>query len=101
MQNLFSPIKSEVTRIEKNGEEITKTGYNSLTAQDLWQTVKLSIKSEVTRIEKNGEEITKTGYNSLTAQDLWQTDYQILLIILLRKFTKSNLQTLIHVFLNT
>ena len=59
------------------------------------------IKSEVTRIEKNGEEITKTGYNSLTAQDLWQTDYQILLIILLRKFAKSNLQTVIHVFLNT
>ena len=35
------PIENKVTRIDQNGEQITKkiypTDYNSLIAQDLWQ----------------------------------------------------------------
>ena len=45
------------------------------------------------RISKDGEETAKpypTHYNLLILQDLWQDYYQILLVILLKEFIKSN-----------
>ena len=68
------------------------------------------ITKEVERISKNGEEITKTisyKLQLLIAQDLWQDQYQILLIILLKDFIKSNvnmdmiINNVKHVELNT
>ena len=58
-------------------------------------TVMIPIEKEVTRIAKNGEEITKhiTCYNLLIAQNLWQIHYQILSIIFIEEFIKSNLIT--------
>ena len=48
-------LEKEVTRINKNGEKITKKAYNYI--------------------------LQITSYNSLIAQDLWQAHYQILSII--------------------
>ena len=59
-------------------------------------TFSVPILKEVARIEKNGEEITKKylrHYNLLTVQDLCQAHYQVLLIILLKEFTKLNVNT--------
>ena len=59
------------------------------------KTFSFPITKEVKRIDKNSD-TTKTissylaNYNLLIAQDLWQAHYQILLIILLKEFTKLN-----------
>ena len=52
-------------------------------------------------MEKKLQKLYLTDYNLLTAQDLWQAYYKILLIILLKEFIKLNVQTVIHVVLNT
>ena len=39
-------------------------------------------------MEKKLQKLYLTNYNLLTVEDLWQTHYQILLIILLKKFIK-------------
>ena len=59
------PIEKEVTRIDKNGEEVTKIYLLHITIYG--QTAQLMI-----------------------AQDLWQVPYQILSIILLNKFRELN-----------
>ena len=48
---------------------------------------------EITRIgkkEKKSPIPSLTDYNLLIVKDFWQTGYQILLIILLKEFVKSN-----------
>ena len=52
-------------------------------------------------MEKKLQKLYLTDYNLLTAQDLWKAYYKILLIILLKEFIKLNVQTVIHVVLNT
>ena len=56
-------------------------------------TFSVPIEEEVARIDKKVNEIKKlylTDFNLLIVEDLWQAHYQILLIILLKKFTKLN-----------
>ena len=43
---------------------------------------------------KKLQKLCPRGCNLLTAQDLWQAHYQILLIILLKEFIKTNVQFL-------
>ena len=73
-------------------------------------TSSVPIGKEVKRIGKNEEELQKphlTDYNLLIGQDFWQGHYQILFIILLKKFIKLNVNTNMiitnvkHVELNT
>ena len=42
------------------------------------------------KIENKLQKPYPTDYNLLTAQDLWRANYQILSIILLKEFIKSN-----------
>ena len=51
-------------------------------------------------MEKKIKKLYLTGYNLLTVKDLWQAHYQILSILFLKEFVKSNVQTVIHVVLN-
>ena len=44
-------------------------------------------------MEKKLQKIYLTYYNLLIAQDLWQVHYQILLIIFLKEFIESNVNT--------
>ena len=44
-------------------------------------------------MEKKLQKMYVTYYDLLTAQDLWQAHYQILSIIFLKKFIKSNVNT--------
>ena len=44
-------------------------------------------------MEKNLQKIYLTYYNLLIAQGLWQPHYQILSIIFLKEFIKSNVNT--------
>ena len=44
-------------------------------------------------MEKKLQKTYLTNYNLLIAQDLWQAHYQVLLIILLEKFIKLNVNT--------
>ena len=53
-------------------------------------TISVPIGKEVKRIGKNEEKVKKAYYNLLIVQDLWQAHYQILLIILLKKFIELN-----------
>ena len=65
MYNVYScNRKKKGTRIDKNGEEITKL-----------------------------QKIYLTFYNFLIAQDIWQAHYQILSIILLKQFINLNVNT--------
>ena len=41
-------------------------------------------------MEKKSQKQNPKDYNLLIAQDLWQDYYQILLVILLKEFIKSN-----------
>ena len=62
------------------------------------------MKKEVTRNLKNREEITKVisyGLQFPAAKDLQQAHYQILLIILQKKFIKLNAKIVICAALNT
>ena len=43
-------------------------------------------------MEKKLQKQYFTSYSLLTAQDLWQAHYQILLIILMKDFTKLNVK---------
>ena len=43
-------------------------------------------------MEKKLQKPYPTGFYLLTVQDLWQAHYQILLIILLKKFIKLNVK---------
>ena len=47
----------------------------------------------MTKKEKKLQKMHPTDYILLIAQDLWQGRYQILSIILLKEFIKSNLNT--------
>ena len=74
---------------EKFKKQFTCLGENT----EKYITFTVPIEKEVTEIDKNGEDITKiylTYYNLLIAQDLWQANYQILSIILLKKFIELN-----------
>ena len=54
------------------------------------------IEKEGIRINKMEKKLQKqyfTDYSLLTAQDLWEAHYQILLIILMKDFIKSNVNT--------
>ena len=45
---------------------------------------------ELIKMEKKSQKQNPKDYNLLIAQDLWQDYYQILLVILLKEFIKSN-----------
>ena len=64
-------------------------------------TFSVSIDKKLREWRKNGEKLYHIDHNLLTAQDLWQAHYQILSIILLQEFVKLNVQSAIHVILNT
>ena len=54
------------------------------------------IKKKVQELIKKGKKSQKpylTDHNLLLVQDLWKAHYQILLIILLKEFIKSNINT--------
>ena len=43
--------------------------------------------------EKKSRKLNPTDYNLLIVKDLWQAHYQILLVIMLKVFTKWNVNT--------
>ena len=60
---------------------------------DKYITFLVPMAKEITRIgkkEKKSPIPSLTDYNLLIVKDFWQTGYQILLIILLKEFVKSN-----------
>ena len=80
IKELAEEFKKQFTCLGENTEK-----YISFT---------ILIEKKVLRIDKNEEEIQKkflTCYNLLLKQDSWQVHYQILSIIILKKFIELNL----------
>ena len=80
IKELAEEFKKQFTCLGENTEK-----YISFT---------ILLEKKVLRIDKNEEEIQKkclTCYNLLLKQDSWQVHYQILSIIILKKFIELNL----------
>ena len=74
---------------EEFGEQFTCMGEN--TEEHIPFSVSIERKlQELVKMEKILQKSYLTECNLLIAQNLWQAHYQILLIILLKKFIKSN-----------
>ena len=73
-------VKKLAKRFAKNTEKY-KTFSHLITKE---------VKKGLVKMEKKSQKPFLTNYNLLISQDLWQAHYQILLIILLKEFTKLN-----------
>ena len=69
-------------------EEFIYLGYST----EKYKTFSFPMIKEVKRIDKNGKQISKNIYYNynLLIENVWQIHYRILLILLLKEFTKLN-----------
>ena len=81
MKELAKSFEGKFNCLEKNTEKY-KTFAVLITKE---------VKKGLVNMETKSQKPYLTNYNLLISQDLWQAHYQILLIILLKKFTKLNI----------